>query len=139
MNAFNFGWKTHKMYAFPPFSLVGAAISKLIRDSTIDIMIIPKWTTQYWFPTILDYLIDHPIQLPSDLKTLSIPFKLSKAHPLSPKLQFLAVILSSNPLHSLVFREKLKKSFLQPGNLKLLQNRNLFFSIIMRDITIQAT
>ena len=26
VNPFNFSWKTHKIYAFPPFSLVGAAI-----------------------------------------------------------------------------------------------------------------
>ena len=125
VNAFNFSWKTHKTYAFPPFSLVGAAISKLIRDNTIGIMIIPKWTTQYWFPTMLVHLIDHPVQLPSDLEILSLPLKPSKAHPLSPKLQLLAVILSCNPLHSSVFREKLKKSSLQPGNLKLPQNTNL--------------
>ena len=81
VNAFNFSWKTHKIYAFPPFSLVGAAISKFIRDNTTGIMIIPKWTTQYWFPTMLAHLIDHPIQLPSDLKRLSLPFKPSKAHP----------------------------------------------------------
>ena len=35
VNAFNFNWKTHKIYAFPPFSLIGAAMSKLIRDNTI--------------------------------------------------------------------------------------------------------
>ena len=42
VNVLNFSWKTHKIYVFPPFSLVGAAISKLIRDNTIRIMIIPK-------------------------------------------------------------------------------------------------
>ena len=52
VNAFIFSWKTHKIYTFPPFSLVGAAISKLIRDNTIGIMILPKRTTQYWFPTM---------------------------------------------------------------------------------------
>ena len=124
VNAFNFSWKTHEMYAFSPFNLVGAAISKLIRDNTIGIMIIPKWTTQCWFPTILAHLVDHPIQLPPGLKLLSLPFKSSKAHPLSPKLQLLAVILSGNPLHSLIFWKKLKKSSSQPGNLKLLQNTN---------------
>ena len=46
-NGFNFSWKPHKIYAFPPFSLVGATILKLIRDNTIGIMIIPKWTMQY--------------------------------------------------------------------------------------------
>ena len=125
VNAFNFSWKSHKIYTFPPFSLVGAAISKLIRDNTIEILIIPKWTTQYWLPEMLAHLIDHPIQLSSGLKTLYLPFKPSKGHPLPPKLQLLAVILSGNPLHSSVFGEKLKKSSLQPGNLKLLQNTNL--------------
>ena len=128
VNAFNFSWKTHKIYAFPSFSLVGAAILKLIRDNTIGIMIIPKWTTQYWFPTMLAHLINHPIQLPSGLKMLSLPFKPSKAHPLSLKLQLLAVVLLENPLHSLVFREKLKKSFSQPANLKLPQNTNLLLT-----------
>ena len=42
VNVLNFSWKTHKIYVFPPFSLVGAAISKIIRDNTIRIMIIPK-------------------------------------------------------------------------------------------------
>ena len=42
VNVLNFSWKTHKIYVFPPFSLAGAAISKLIRDNTIRIMIIPK-------------------------------------------------------------------------------------------------
>ena len=41
-NGFNFSWKPRKIYAFLPFSLVGAAILKLIRGNTIGIMIIPK-------------------------------------------------------------------------------------------------
>ena len=97
VNAFNFSWKTHKIYAFPPFSLVGAATSKLIRDNTIGFMIIPKWTTQYWFPTMLAHLIDYLIQLPVGIKTLSLPFKPSKGHPLSPKLQFLVASYQAIP------------------------------------------
>ena len=125
VNIFNVSWKTRKIYAFPPFSLVEAAILKLIRANNIGIMIIPKWTTQHWFPTMLAHLVDHSIQLPSGLKTLSLTFKPSKAHPLSPKLQLLAVILLGNSLHGSAYREKLKRSSLQPGNLKLLQNTHL--------------
>ena len=33
VNILNFSWKTHKIYAFPPFNLVGAVISK--RRETI--------------------------------------------------------------------------------------------------------
>ena len=120
-----FSWEIHKICAFPSFSLVGAAILKLIRDDTIGIIIIPKSTTLYWFPTMFAHLVDHLIQFPSGLKTLSLIFKPSKAHPLSPKLQPLAVILSGNPLHSLAFREEFKKSFSHPGNLKLPENTNL--------------
>ena len=47
VNALSFSWKTRKIYAFPHFSLAGAAISKLIKDNTIGMMIIPKWPTQY--------------------------------------------------------------------------------------------
>ena len=125
VNILNFSWKTHKIYAFPPFNLVGAVISKRIRDNTIGIMIIPKWTTQHWFPTMIAHLIDHPIQLPSGLKMFSLPSKPSQALPLSPKLQLLLVITSGIPLHSSVFQEKLKKPSSQSGNLKLLQNTNL--------------
>ena len=103
VNAFNFSWKIHKIYTFPPFSLVRIAISKIIRGNAIGILIIPKWKTQYWFPTMLAHLVDHPIQFPLGLKVLSLPFKLSKGHPLFPKLQLLAVILSGNPLHGSVF------------------------------------
>ena len=86
VNVLNFSWKTHKIYAFPPFNLVGAAISKLIRDNTIWIMIIPKRTKEHWFPTMIAHLIDHPIQLLSGLKTFSLPSKPSQTQPLSSKL-----------------------------------------------------
>ena len=75
VNVLNFSWKTHKIYAFPPFNPVGAAISKLIRDNTIGIMIIPKRTKEHWFPTMIAHLINHPIQLLSGLKTFSLPSK----------------------------------------------------------------
>ena len=66
--------------------------------------------TQYWFQTMPANLIDHTIQLSSGLKTLSLPFKMSKTHPLSPKLQLLAVILLGNPLHSSVFTFRKSKT-----------------------------
>ena len=65
VNAINFSWKPPKIYAFPRFSLAGAAILKLIRDNTIGIKIILKGTRQHWFSTILAHLVDHPLQLPS--------------------------------------------------------------------------
>lgn len=109
LNAFNFCWKPYEKYAFPPFShVVGAAILKLIKDNSIEIMLIYKWTTQYWFSTMLPHLVD------------LVTFQHSEARPMSPKLQFLAIILLGKP-----FKEKLKMSSLLPGKPKLLQNINL--------------
>ena len=123
VNAFNLSLKPCKIYTFPPCSL--ASISKLIRGNTIRIMIIPNWTIQYWFPTMLSHLVHHLLQLQIGLKMLSLPYKPSNPRPLSPKLQLLAVIVLGNPLHSSAFQEKLKRSSSQSGNLKLPKNPSL--------------
>ena len=121
LNAFNFSWKHYEKYVFSPFShIVRAAILKLIKDNNIEIMLIYKWTTQYWFPTMLPHLVDHHLQRHLGLKMLSLTFKPSEAHPLSPKLQLRALILLGKP-----FKEQLKMSSLLPGKPKLLQNINL--------------
>ena len=121
LKAFNFSWKHYEKYVFPPFShVVGAAILKLVKDNNIEIMLISKWTTQYWFPTMLPHLVDHHPQRPLGLKKLSLTFKPSEAHPLFPKLQLLAIILLGKP-----FKEKLKMSSLLSGKPKPLQNTNL--------------
>ena len=73
---------------------------------------------------MLAHLIDHPIQLPSGLKMLSLPFKLSKPQPVSEASTFKRHSIGQ-PLHCSAFTEKLKKSFSQSGNLKLAQNTNL--------------
>ena len=85
VNAFNFSWKTHKIYVFPPFSLVGAAISKSV-DNTV--------------------LVSNNA-LPPDRSPHSVPFRFKNAFPTiqtvesSPTVSK-ASIFSSHPIgHSL--------------------------------------
>ena len=46
IDAFNMTWTDYIFYAFPPFSLVGKSISKIIREKATGLMIIPWWPTQ---------------------------------------------------------------------------------------------
>ena len=41
-DAFNFSWKNEIIYAFPSFSMTGRSISKIIRDQSTEIMIVPR-------------------------------------------------------------------------------------------------
>ena len=47
VDAFSVSWSNIKFFAYPPFSMVGAAISKIVQDQATGIMIIPYWTSQY--------------------------------------------------------------------------------------------
>ena len=59
-DAFRLSWENKKFYAFPPFSLIGAALVKIRRDQSTGIMIIPWWGAQFWFPLMLQLLLDFP-------------------------------------------------------------------------------
>ena len=47
IDAFSISWTNLKFYAFPPFSLIGTSISKIRREITVGIMIIPSLVTQF--------------------------------------------------------------------------------------------
>ena len=47
IDAFSISWANTKFYAFPPFSLIGASISKIKREGASGVMIIRFWNTQF--------------------------------------------------------------------------------------------
>ena len=68
-NAFSFSW--HDLT--PPFSQIPAVLQKIEDDRVRKaIIIVPMWTTQLWYPKLLELFIDFPVRLPqcSDLLTL---------------------------------------------------------------------
>ena len=72
-DAFTPGWSNYKVYAFPPFCLIGKVLTKIEYDESTAILIAPLWHTQAWYPKMLKLLVKKPIILPrrSDLLSLS--------------------------------------------------------------------
>ena len=61
VDAFSISWSELNFYAFPPFSLLGAAITKFRHKQCSGIMIMSWWTTQFWFPMMESLLRNFPI------------------------------------------------------------------------------
>ena len=49
VDAFSLSWTDHFVYLFPPFSLVGRTIQKLVADQARGILVAPTWPTQAWY------------------------------------------------------------------------------------------
>ena len=105
-DAFNF---YQQNLAFPPFSLIGKLISKTIRKQALGIMIIPYWSTQNWFPPMVQCLIDFPMQFLSTMRSLLLPQDSSQTHPLIVKMILLPVPLSGHQSKQEIFQRKLAK------------------------------
>ena len=115
-DAFSMTWENFKFYAFPPFSVIGAVVSKIIKEKADGIMIIPNWNTQYWLPTIMSLLVEKPVLIPASINMLRLPFDKSRVHPLYPKLDLLAVRVSGVPSRTSSFLKKLRVSSLILGD-----------------------
>ena len=76
-------WSELKFYAFPPFSLIQAAIAKVRKERCSGIMIIPWWKTQFWFPMMVSLLKNFLILLPPNILTDFPIQKISKTPMLS--------------------------------------------------------
>ena len=60
VDAFTVSWQDLTFYAFPPFSLLPRVLARIIQNKATGLLIVPKWTTQSWFPLVLILLIQHP-------------------------------------------------------------------------------
>ena len=91
IDAFSINWNTELYYIFPPFSLLEKVTARIYRDKTKAIIVIPKWPTQDWYPSLLRKATRSMIITPST-KNLVQPHDPQKFHPLHPKL-YLQVLL----------------------------------------------
>jgi len=79
---------------FPPFSLVGKVINKIVSDEVpMAILVFPYWPSSYWFPLVLDCLCSLPIRMPRHKNLQVLPHN-GKSHPLGKRLQMVAAIIS---------------------------------------------
>ena len=119
VDAFTFSWQDLNFYAFPPFSLLPRVLAKIIQAKATGILIIPKWTTQSWFPLVLTLLIQYPRVISPCRDLLYLPHQPRVVHPLHKKLSLLAVLLSGIPSRVSVYHSQLQPSSRNHGELAL--------------------
>ena len=65
IHAFQQNWSHKLLYAFPPFCMIPKVLNKTLREQVPKLLLInPAWTTQVWYPKILNMSIKSPILLP---------------------------------------------------------------------------
>ena len=84
VNAFSFSCNNKFFYMFPPFSLVGQVLAKVIRDKTDAVIVVPDWSTQYWYPQLMQMTTHEPLYFQPSPKNLILTHKPSEDHPLHP-------------------------------------------------------
>ena len=82
VNAFTVSWTDLQFYAFPPFSLIPRVLVRIVTGRATGILIIPQWTTQSWFPQMLNLLIQHPLRIAPCKDLLHISHQPHMVHPL---------------------------------------------------------
>ena len=112
IDAMSVSWYSQYVYIYPPFSMIWPALKKVQRESQKALIIAPKWTTQPWFPLLLQLAVTQPREISSTLLTLP---GTKKIHPLSPKLWLLAVLCSNDITEQKNFQKKLPIYYEQHG------------------------
>ena len=114
-DAFQITWRNYQGYAFPPFALVGKCLQKIHQEESTVVLVAPVWETQWWYPYLLQLLIDYPLLLPVHPDLLSDPFE--RKHPLllRHQLQLAAWKVSGVSTLQQGFQRGLQNSFVQDG------------------------
>ena len=107
INAFSISWSTYSFYAFPSFSILPIVLQKIHSDKATELLVIPKWTTQSWWPRVMRMLIHEPIQLPVSKRLLIQPSQPSLVDPLYPNLVLLVCLVSGDYSKNADFHSKL--------------------------------
>jgi hypothetical protein len=96
-DAFSVSWKDLGLsYMFPPFSVIGKALSKIKDDRAVALVVVPKWETQHWFPLLheLNTSGGEPLYLPMSKNSITLPFDENVTHPIWHRLNLVCYRLS---------------------------------------------
>ncbi|XP_068712820.1 uncharacterized protein [Montipora foliosa] len=72
-----------------PFSLLTLVLAKIHNDKALVLLIAPVWTTQNWYPLLLQLAVEQPILLPRKDNLLTLPHS-QELHPLKDSLRLAA-------------------------------------------------
>ena len=115
INAFSICWTNLIFYAFSPFSILGRVLAKVQQVRATGILVAPFWSTQPWFPQLLEMLIEHPLKLKPGKDLLQIKGKMNMVHPLHSKLALLVMVISGQPSKVQAYQQLLPTSCVMPG------------------------
>ena len=99
IDSFTFNWINYKPYVFPPFSLVNRVLQKIRIDKVTALCVVPKWTTQAWWPQLQEMMVAPPIVIQPDPTNLILPNKKDERHPLHEKLSIVICLISGENMH----------------------------------------
>ena len=116
VDAFSISWARETPYLFPPFCLIGRALSKISREAVDSACLVaPAWPSQIWYPQLLAILTGPPILLPTEDYLLLSPDQ--RPHPLQLEgsLCLTAWPISGNISRCKGFLQELQSSSLNHG------------------------
>ena len=108
IDAFTISWNNFRIYAFPPFSLIGRVIHQVQQDKAEGMLVIPNWRTRHWFPRVMSMLIAQSVLIPSTMGLLQLPHYMTAVHPLYQKMLHLVCHLSGEASKAQAFRTALQ-------------------------------
>ena len=123
IDAFMHYYDNEIFYAFPPFGLIQKFLNKVEVDNLEGILIIPCWSTQHFFPSMLKLLIELPIFIRWRKDLLQHPQL--HHHPIGKRLHLLACNISGSTTKRRAFLSKLQESFLAAGQRPPIDNTRL--------------
>ena len=94
IDAFTVDWAFYKPYLFPPFSIVGKTLQKIMVDQAEVLMVVPRWPSKPWFNLFQDMLVGQPLVVAPDPQNLVLPARPSEVHPLAEQVTLLVGRLS---------------------------------------------
>ena len=94
VDAFTVNWNYYNCYIFPPFSLLGQILQKIITDKAEVLLVAPFWPTQPWFNILQNLLVGETFVIRPHANNLFLPNNLQEKHPLVGKLTLIVGILS---------------------------------------------
>lgn len=89
-------WGQWLFYAFPPFSIIGRVLQKVIRDKASGIIVVPNWPTQSWYPTLIKMLLKPSLFLSRKKKLLISPLDPTATHRLHHQMDLLVCHISGH-------------------------------------------
>ena len=106
VDAFSISWSTTYNYRFPTFSIILKVLQKIQQNKVQVIVVVPYWTTQSWFPVLLEMLVDHPLIMTASFNILYLPTHPTTPHSLYPKLKLLVAHISGKILSHKMFLQQ---------------------------------